>query len=202
MMAQSNKNPDEILISIKELLKNAVKDRHHGFHTPVFSNTDNNNEISSRTVVLRNFDPQEYILNFHTDIRSKKIKNIANKPLTYFVFYDFKTQVQLRIKTNSLIHCNDNIASIAWDKTKLSSRKCYLSKKAPSSNTNFAEDSIPNNLRGIDPDKQESELGFKNFAVISNKIKNIDWLYLSSLGHKRLRIEINQKKTEYQWLIP
>ena len=119
-----------------------------------------------------------------------------------FVFYDYKTKVQLRIKTNSLIHYDDNIALAAWNKTNLSSRKCYLSQKAPSSNTNLPEDGIPDSLRGIDPDKQESELGFKNFAVISNKIKSIDWLYLSSLGHKRLRIEINEKKTEYQWLIP
>ena len=84
----------------------------------------------------------------------------------------------------------------------MSSRKCYLSKKAPSSNTNLPEDGIADSLTGIDPDKEESELGFKNFAVISNKIKSIDWLYLSSLGHKRLRIEINEKKTKYQWLIP
>lgn len=201
-MAQSNKNPDEILANIRELLKNAVKDRHHGFHTPVFSNIDNKNEISSRTVVLRKFDPYEYILSFHSDIRSMKIKNISKKPLTYFVFYDFKTKIQLRIKTSTFIHYKDNIALIAWNKTKLSSRKCYLSKKAPSSNTNSPEDGIPENLKGVDPDKQESELGFKNFAVISNKIKSIDWLYLSSLGHKRLRIEINEKKTEYQWLIP
>ncbi len=202
MMAQSNKNPDEILINIKEHLKNAVKDRHHGFHAPVFSNIDKKNEITSRIVVLRNFDPHEYILRFHTDIRSKKIENIANKTLTYFVFYDYKIKVQLRIKTNSLIHYNDNIALTAWNKTKLSSRKCYLSKKAPSSNTNLPEDGIADSLTGIDPDKEESELGFKNFAVISNKIKSIDWLYLSSLGHKRLRIEINEKKTKYQWLIP
>ena len=77
MMAQSNKNPDEILINIKEHLKNAVKDRHHGFHAPVFSNIDKKNEITSRIVVLRNFDPHEYILRFPNPIAP--VNNIGAK---------------------------------------------------------------------------------------------------------------------------
>ena len=201
-MTQSNENPKEILNNIIEQLKIGVTNRSHGFHMPTFSCLDNNKEITSRIVVLRSFDPKKYTLSFHTDNRSKKIRGIQNQSCTNFVFYDFKIKTQLRIKTNSLIHYNDSIASAAWNKTKLSSRKCYLAQKSPSSDTDFPEDAIPAHLKGIEPNRQESNIGFENFAVINNEILSIDWLYLSSSGHRRLRIDIKEKKIEYQWLIP
>ena len=37
------------------------------------------------------------------------------------------------------------------DKTKLFSRKCYLTKKAPSSITNLPEDGIDESLKGKEP---------------------------------------------------
>ena len=201
-MSLSNENPDKILSNIKLQLFNAVKDRHHGFHTPIFSNIALNEHISSRVVVLRNYDSYKAILNFHTDIRSKKILEIKNNPKTFFVFYDVKDKVQLRINTMSIINHENNIANEAWNRTQLSSRKCYLAEKAPSSNSDFPDDSIPSHLIGINPNKEESEKGYKNFVVVENKIKNIEWLYLSSSGHRRLLINLNEKKIQYQWLIP
>ena len=41
-MSLFNENPKSIIINIKELLALAVKDRHHTFHTPVFSNNSIN----------------------------------------------------------------------------------------------------------------------------------------------------------------
>ena len=73
-MAQSNENPQEILASIKSKLLEGVINRNHGFHTPVFSNINLNQNISSKIVVLRNYNSDENILSFHTDYRSKKLK--------------------------------------------------------------------------------------------------------------------------------
>ena len=201
-MTQINENPGIILSKIKTQLKKGVKNRHHGFHTPVFSNICENNSISSRIVVLRKFDPYRNMLNFHTDFRSKKILNITKKPETFFVFYDHKDKIQLRINTYSTIHYKNNTTRNAWKKTNLSSRKCYLAKKAPSSYSNFPDDSIPSHLVGIDPKKKESEEGYTNFVLVENEIKNVDWLQLSSLGHRRLIIFLDKKNIEYQWIIP
>ena len=201
-MNVAKENPDKILKNIKLLLSLGVKDRKHGFHTPIFSNINSNLDINSRVVVLRNFDTKNNIISFHTDYRSKKILEIKKNSNSFFVFYDYKEKIQLRIKTISSIHHKDDIALHAWRKTKLPSRKCYLSTKAPSSKTHLAEDSIPNHLIGIDPKKEESEIGYNNFTVVSNKIQNIDWLNLSFTGHRRLRIVINPRNIEYSWLIP
>jgi len=201
-MSIFNENPKLIFDNIKELLKFAVKDRRHTFHTPVFSNKNQNNSIDSRIVVLRKFNENNLKLNFHTDFRSPKIINLKKDNNSSFLFYDFKIKTQLRITTFSIINNKNDITKNAWDLSRLSSRKCYLTKKAPSSKTTLPEDGIPKHLKGIDPSQKESEMGYNNFTVIENKIKNIDWLYLAASGHRRLQINLKDSEPIFEWIIP
>ena len=201
-MSFFNENPKLIFDNIKELLTLAVKDRRHTFHTPVFSNKNQNNSIDSRIIVLRKFNESNLKLNFHTDFRSPKIVNLKKNNNSSFLFYDFKIKIQLRITTLSIINNKNDITKNAWDLSHLSSRKCYLTRKAPSSITTKAEDGIPKHLKGIDPCLNESESGYINFTVIENEILNIDWLYLQSSGHQRLKIDFKNFKPFFKWIIP
>ena len=142
------------------------------------------------------------ILNFHTDFRSPKVEDLAKNENSLFVFYDYKLKVQLRIKTISIINNQNLLTEERWNKTKLFSRKCYLTKKAPSTSTNIPEDGIDINLQGKEPTKEESEKGYKNFTVVQNKIKEIDWLYLEASGHRRLKITFKENNKNFEWLIP
>ena len=195
-------NPNAIFNNIKELLTIGVKDRSHAFHSPVFANKNQKNTVDSRVVILRKFNIDTLKLNFHTDFRSPKILDLQKNNLTNFVFYDFKLKIQLRIKTFSVINNKNNVSKNAWEQTRLSSRKCYLTRKAPSSITTKAEDGIPKHLKGIDPCLNESESGYINFTVIENEILNIDWLYLQSSGHQRLKIDFKNFKPFFKWIIP
>ena len=47
---------------------------------------------------------------------------------------------------------------------------------------------------------KESEEGKKNFCVVSNKIIEIDYLYLKSSGHERIAFDISSGK--FNWLAP
>ena len=201
-MSKINENFDSIYKNIKNLLKIAVKSRDHPYHTPVFTNIIENKIVESRIVVLRNFEEENLNLNFHTDFRSPKVKNMKKNNNSYLLFYDHTIKIQLRIKTLSKINNKNAISKKAWGLTNLSSRKCYLSQMPPSSSTSKAGDSIPEHLIGINPSKDESEKGYKNFAVIQNKILNIDWLYLASSGHRRLNINFENKVPVFSWLIP
>ena len=96
-MSLFKENPKSIFNNIKELLKLAITDRHHTFHTPVFSNKNQNNSLDSRIVVLRKFNESNLKLNFHTDFRSPKIIDLKKDNNSSFLFYDFK----LKIITNS-----------------------------------------------------------------------------------------------------
>ena len=198
----SKENTDEIFEDIKRNLSRGVKDRKHNFHTPVFCNTNKEGEIESRVVVLRKFNPLRMVLNFHTDFRSPKATDLKKNNKSLFIFYDHKLKIQLRIKTTSTLNNQNEISKEMWDKTRLLSRKCYLTEKDPSSFTSSPEDGIPKHLTGKEPDFEESEKGFKNFTVVENKVNEIDWLYLEISGHRRLKLIFKNEKPDYQWIIP
>ena len=202
MSMLSKENTSEIFEDVKRNLTRGVKDRKHTFHTPVFSNIDKENSIESRVVVLRQFDSLNMVLNFHTDFRSPKVFCLQQNNNSLFVFYDYKLKIQLRIKTTSTINNQNKVTGEMWDKTKLFSRKCYLTEKSPSSPTNLPEDGIDESLGGREPTLEESEKGYKNFTVVQNQIKQIDWLYLAASGHRRLKIILEKKIPSFQWIIP
>ncbi len=198
----SKENMNEIFEDIKKNLVRGVKDRKHTFHTPVFCNIGDQKAIESRVVVLREFDSNNMILNFHTDFRSPKIADLMQNNNSLFVFYDPKLKVQLRIKTISSVNNQNIITEKMWERTKLVSRKCYLTQKPPSSVTSLPEDGIDDNLKGKEPTLEESEKGYKNFTVVQNKIYQIDWLYLAASGHRRLKIILTDGAPSFHWLIP
>ena len=202
MSTSSKENTDDIFEDIKRNLTRGVKDRKHNFHTPVFCNVNYDGQIESRVVVLRKFDPLNMLLNFHTDFRSPKVKDLKKNNSSLFVFYDHKLKIQLRIKTISILNNQNEIAKEMWSKTKTLSRKCYLTSQDPSSFTSFPEDGIPEHLKGKEPEFSESEEGFKNFTVVENKINEIDWLHLEISGHRRLKMTFKNAKPVCQWLIP
>lgn len=202
MSMLSKENTNEIFEDIKRNLTRGVKDRKHTFHTPVFCNIGDENSIESRVVVLRQFDSPNMVLNFHTDFRSPKMLGLQQNNNSLFVFYDHKLKIQLRIKTSSTINNQNKVTEEMWEKTKLFSRKCYLTKKAPSSYTSLPEDGIDENLGGREPTLEESERGYKNFTVVQNHIQQIDWLYLAASGHRRLKIILEKKIPSFQWIIP
>ena len=202
MSMLSKENNNEIFEDIKRNLIRAVKDRRHTFHTPVFCNVDNQNSIESRVVVLREFDSQNMVLNFHTDFRSPKVSSLKKNNNSLFVFYDQKLKIQLRIKTISSINNQNTIAEEMWEGIQLISRKCYLTEKTPSSVTTLPEDGINESLKGREPTLEESEKGYKNFTVIQNQIQQIDWLYLAASGHRRLKIILKVRIPSFHWIIP
>ena len=202
MSMLSKENTNEIFEDIKRNLTRGVKDRMHTFHTPVFCNVDNENSIESRVVVLRQFDSPNMVLNFHTDFRSPKILGLQQNNNSLLVFYDHKLKIQLRIKTTSIINNQNKVTQEMWEQTKLFSRKCYLTEKAPSSSTNLPEDGIDESLGGREPTLEESERGYKNFTVVQNQIQQIDWLYLAASGHRRLKIILEKQIPSFQWIIP
>ena len=202
MSMLSKENTNEIFEDIKRNLTRGVKDRKHTFHTPVFCNVDNENSIESRVVVLRQFDSPNMVLNFHTDFRSPKILGLQQNNNSLLVFYDHKLKIQLRIKTTSTINNQNKVTQEMWEQTKLFSRKCYLTEKAPSSSTDLPEDGIDQSLGGREPTIEESERGYKNFTVVQNQIQQIDWLYLAASGHRRLKIILEKQIPSFQWIIP
>ena len=191
----------KVLGAILNMINRGVREGKDDFHTMIFSNLQDN-KVESRCVIVRDFNEETKTLVFNTDVRSPKVEAIKRNPETSCLFYHFKDKTQLRISTYSTVHVNDNVHDDSWRKTAISSRKCYLTKYRPSTVIETMDDGIPEHLRAKIPTLEESEFGKINFAVISNKIISIDWLYLSSKGHQRARYDFSDNTVKKSWLAP
>jgi 3-hydroxyisobutyrate dehydrogenase len=180
------------------LVNGAVKSR-DPLHTPCVA-THSGNDISLRTVVLRKAVPESKELRFHTDTRSNKWQELIVNPSISALFYDAADRIQIRVKGRAELQLNNDITTAAWQKTSLSSRRCYLTNFDPSSFTNNPTSGLPEHIEQENFSLEESEMGYQNFGIVSIKVQNIDWLWLHHAGHRRAYFDY--VSGTFSWMIP
>jgi len=180
------------------LVTGATKSK-DSFHTPSIA-TLNHGEVSMRTVVLRKSIPSERVLRFHTDIRSNKWAELALNNSISALFYDASARIQLRVKGKAILHVNNDLSREAWEKTTMSSRKCYLTEFSPSSLVSSPTSGLAEAIEQENFSLLESEVGYQNFGIVSILVESIDWLWLNHAGHRRAFFDY--KKDSFQWMIP
>ena len=193
-------NPLEIENKLWSLLVEAVKNRESEFRTPVFI-CGNKNDLDGRVIVLRKADKENRFVQFHSDIRSSKIKKIKENSNCSILFYGKKDKIQLRLKVIAEINFKNNITKESWEKTGHISRKCYLVNNGPGSVSEKPTSGLDSKFDNFNFTKEQSEEGYKNFCVIKCKIKTIEWLYLAAKGHRRALINFEGSK-KFTWLVP
>ena len=180
------------------LVSGAVKSR-TPFHTPSIA-TLYQGDVSLRTVVLRKTLPTERELRFHTDVRSPKWQELSQNPSISALFYDAVDRIQLRVKGKAVLHHTNEITAEAWQKTSLSSRKCYLTLFSPSSLTEESTSGLTDDIEHENFTVAESESGYTNFGIVSIHVQSIDWLWLNHAGHRRAYFDY--EKGVNSWMIP
>jgi 3-hydroxyisobutyrate dehydrogenase len=180
------------------LVNGAVKSR-DAFHTPCVA-TQCNGDINLRTVVLRKALPEIKELRFHTDTRSKKWKELTLNPSISALFYDAADRIQIRVKGRAVLEYNNHITTAAWQKTSLSSRRCYLTNFDPSSFVDNPTSGLPEYIEQENFTLEESEIGFNHFGIVSIQVQNIDWLWLHHAGHRRAYFDYVSRS--FSWMIP
>ena len=192
-------NLDEIQKKLWSMLDDAVVNRSSPFRIPVFI-CANQNDIDGRIVVLRKSDKENNVLQFHTDLRSKKIDILMKNKNASLVFYDKEEKIQLRVKVICEINNKNSIAEESWKKTQHISRRCYLTDSGPGSVSENPTSGMISRLEDFDYTMEQSEKGYENFTVIKCKIKSIEWLYLAAKGHRRAIFDFENSKNN--WLVP
>ena len=182
----------------ERLITGAVKSR-TPFHTPSIA-TIHQGDVSLRTVVLRKTLPTERELRFHTDIRSPKWQELSQNPSISALFYDGIERIQIRVKGKAFLHHTNEITAEAWQKTSLSSRKCYLTVFSPSSFTEESSSGLSEDIENENFTLAESESGYSNFGIVSIHVQSIDWLWLNHAGHRRAFFDY--EKGSFQWMVP
>ena len=190
----------EIEKKIWSLLDDAVTNRASPFRIPVFI-CGSQNDFDGRVVVIRKSDQSNKLLQFHSDIRSDKIKKLEKNNSASMLFYDKEEKIQVRVKIECTINHENEITKQSWLKTGHMSRKCYLVDNGPGTESATPTSGLKPELDNFDFTMKQSEEGYKNFTVIQCKIKSLEWLYLAAKGHRRARFEFSDYTKGY-WLIP
>ena len=190
----------EIKKKIWSLFNDAVNYRSSPFRLPVFICGDQS-DFDGRIVVLRKSDQSNNLIQFHSDIRSDKIAKLKKNKNSSILFYDRKEKIQVRLKVECVINFNNDVTKESWLKTGHMSRKCYLLDNGPGSESPKPTSGLKPKLDNFEFTKEQSEKGYKNFAVIQCKIKSIEWLYLAAKGHRKAKFEFGDTNKEY-WLVP
>lgn len=197
-------NHEELLVKIFAMLIRGTTDRKSPLHTPTVATIGADGSPNARVVVFRKFLQDERILIFHTDLRSPKIEEIRNEARISWLLYHPNENLQLRISGKAVIHseANDALKLQQWQATWNFGRRCYMGA-APSRISETPTSGLPDAIAESEPTKEESEVGFPNFAVISTKISSIDCLELHIKGHRRSLFNWKENgDLNVNWLTP
>ena len=183
------------LLEAENLISDGVENSKSMFHTPVLSSFVEKT-ISTRTVVLREFDSKNRILRFHTDSRSGKIEELKENSISSVHGYDPDLKVQIRLKGKTSLHIDNEISKKAWAESREMSKMCYSVKDSPGNKISSPEP--------FDLIKEEIdiELGYNNFAVLHFSYDSLEFLFLKGAGHRRSLFDWSSDQLESSWLIP
>lgn len=173
-----------------EALELGVRDRRHPFRNPVVLSVDEEGYPAGRVLTLREANRKEHFLRFHVDRRSPKFRQWTEQPAMSVVFYHAPGMWQVRVKGLAEMHLENDLARAAWDSCHPMGQRTYLSRYAPSVEVEEdVESTYPPELERRRPTAEESEAGYKNFAVLLCQVLEIDSLHLYGTGHQRYRIQ-------------
>ena len=181
---------EDTLISAEKILIRAVDDAKSLFHTPVVSSIKNN-QITSRVMVLREFDLKDRKMRFHTDYRASKIHHYEEDSSATVIGYDPEIKIQIKLQGNMSIHYDDETTKLAWDNSTPRSKKCYSVKGGSSKEVSNPED--------YDIKDFEVEEGYKNFAVLVFNFNSLEFLYLKSSDTEEQFINGMMNMTQTGW---
>ena len=183
------------LLEAENLISDGVENSKSMFHTPVLSSFVEKT-ISTRTVVLREFDSKNRTLRFHTDSRSGKIEELKENSISSVHGCDPDLKVQIRLKGKTSLHIDNEISKKAWAESREMSKMCYSVKDSPGNKISSPEP--------FDLIKEEIdiELGYNNFAVLHFSYDSLEFLFLKGAGHRRSLFDWSSDQLESSWLIP
>ena len=186
-------NLENIESQIWELLLQSSHSANTPFHQGNIA-TINHNVPEQRTVILRSVDISKRLLSFNTDVRSLKIEQLETNNSVSWLFYDKTLKVQLRMYARAVIHWNDTVAELGWEKSRLSSKMCYTTQQKSGSFIDKPE-FVEVNRTDIEDELLDFARG--NFAVVETQVYAIDFVFLNRNGNKRAYFDY--ESNHFQW---
>lgn len=203
--APASADPAALIDRAWDALVRAVHDRRHGFHTPVLCTLESSASglaPDARVVVLRRVDPTLRTVIAHTDARAPKARQIQSSPSSVWVFYDPSSKMQVRARASTSLHTSGDLPDVQWQRSALSSRRCYLAPRPPGTPSDAPDVNLPEHLRDVTPSADQAAPGRANFSVMLARVHEVDVLHLAHDGHLRAlaRYADDGRCTSVAWL--
>lgn len=155
--------PDELLPRLWGELERAVRERRHGWRSPVLASVDAEGHPRARTVVLRAVDAQRGELTVFTHGLSAKVPQLRADPRAELVFWCDALQWQLRASVQVRLEVEGPRVDAA---------------RARVAGTPAARDYLGPGGEAL------------HLAVLVAQVREFDWLELDPRGHRGLRLAL------------
>lgn len=188
-------NLQEVLAHAWALLARGAHAADSPVHTPVLATVGLDGEPDARTVLLHSADPDQRRLYFNTDRRSLKYAELSQTSRAMLVFFDPRSETQLRVRADILMHYHDDLTERLWHELPAAGRRLYATVAAPGTTA-----SAP--TAGMPPGASE-EAGYENFIVLEAIPTHLDWLHFGPAGHRRAAFRWSESgRVDANWLYP
>ncbi|MEM6842116.1 MAG: hypothetical protein AAF944_10955 [Bacteroidota bacterium] len=192
---------EEILDHVWGMLLRGGADGKHPYHFPSFATFHHQNGVEQRTVVLRKANRELRQLICYSDSRTQKVAAIQASREAHWLFYDHSSKEQIRAKVLTEIHQQDEKSGERWETIPPKSRGDYLGPNPPGTSTDQYTDNLPEDFKE-QPTRENTEVGYGNFALIVSTVYQLDFLKLSREGHLRAQFSWSENSWEGSWVAP
>jgi hypothetical protein len=184
----------EVLAHAWALLARGARASDSPIHTPVLATVGLDGEPDARTVLLHSADPDQRRLYLNTDRRSLKYAELSQTARAMLVFFDPRSETQLRVRADIQMHYHDDLSERLWHELPTAGRRLYATVAAPGTAT-------PAPTGGVRTGVGE-DAGYENFVVLQATATHLDWLHFSPSGHRRAAFRWTDGHVEANWLYP
>ncbi|MCQ8897293.1 pyridoxamine 5'-phosphate oxidase family protein [Limnobacter humi] len=167
-------------------LVRASVDNKHPWRTPALC-TQGLEGPNARHVVLRKAMPDAATLVFYTDRRSQKMRDLEHCNTVSLVFWNPKSNTQLRVWGTARIENDDVQTEQYWARVPDHARRDYATLSAPGSALNASDEQA-----------HDMSLARQCFTVLLVQVDRLDCLQLSRLGHLRWGA---QRNSQGEWML-
>lgn len=187
-------------------LARAAREPGHEWRQMSLATTAADGWPDTRTVVLRECDPEERRLRFYTDARAGKAKQLLADPRGTLVAWSAQLSWQLRLRCQFDVITSGLSVASRWARIRLTpGAQDYLFPLAPGEE--LREDEAIYGPSALTSSVQEvggwqphpNTVAHHHFAVLCADVVSIDWLELAPRIHRRARFDSGGSA---RWLAP
>ncbi len=177
-------------------LENAAANPVSGFRQVNLCSVDKSMRPQARMVVLRRGDGRSRLLEFHTDIRSRKWQEIGLNPSVTILGFCSKSRLQIRLRGMAERHGPGSMqADRAWNQLSQWTRSTY---------TGGPPGDVLNDEPPVTADKAGEATGRAVFGVVTFRANALDWFRLERTNNRRAEFIYNNacELVTSRWINP